>query len=268
MIIAQITDTHVSLPGSDMDKISDTVGHLKRAVVHMNTHPNKPDGVLITGDIVDSGKIEEYQRVKVICDQLDMPYYLIPGNHVDRTTMRSVFSDHDYLGTNGFIQYALDQWPVRVLMLDSSIPGQPGGELCAERLQWLDDQLAGQPDKPTMICIHHPPFRTGMIKMDDMGLTDKHMLGQIVEKYDNIERVLSGHLHRSIEKKFYGTIAQICPSTAHQVTLELENKDRLATILEPPACLFHYWNDDEGLVTHTSYIGDYRVIWELEGELY
>lgn len=263
MIIAQISDTHVSSHGSNMDLLYDTAGHLERAVAHLNNHPNKPAAVLVTGDLVDTGKAEEYQRFRKICDQLQMPYYLMAGNHDDRTNMRATFPEHDYLGEEGYIQYSLDQWPVRVLMLDTHIPDQPGGELCAERLAWLDRQLSSQPDKPTMVCLHHPPFRTGMVKMDNMGLADKQNFGKIIQKYDNIERVLSGHLHRPIQKKFYGTVAQICPSTAHQITLELEDENRLATLMEPPACLFHYWSDAEGLVTHTSFINHYHLAWEL-----
>lgn len=263
MIIAQISDTHISVQGSDMDQLYNTANHLTRAVGHLNGHPNRPDAVLVTGDLVDSGKLKEYERFRNICDQLKMPYYLIPGNHDDRANMRRAFPDHDYLGEQGFIQYSLDEWPVRVLMLDTNIPGEPGGELCAERLGWLEQQLHDQPHKPTMVCLHHPPFRTGMVKMDNMGLADKQNFGEIIGRFNNIERVLCGHLHRLIQKKFYGTVAMICPSTAHQITLELEDEARLATLMEPPTCLFHYWTEAEGLVTHTSFINDYPLAWEL-----
>ena len=86
--------------------------------------------------------------------------------------------------------------------------------LCAERLGWLDTALAAQLDRPTVILMHHPPFATGITYMDNFGLDNAARLAEIVVRHPQIERILCGHLHRTIERRFAGTVAGTAPSTA------------------------------------------------------
>ena len=131
------------------------------------------------------------------------------------------------------------------------------GELCADRLGWLAARLAEQPGRPTLVLMHHPPFVTGIEHMDAIGLlAGAPELEQIVARYPNVERVLCGHLHRTIFRRFGGTIASTCPGTAHQLALELGERPTLQYIMEPPGYQLHWWHDD-ALVTHHAVIGEY-----------
>ena len=205
---AQISDCHISLPDGKVDSTLQTTAHLRVAVAHLNQLPERPEFILLTGDLVDGGGRAEYAVLADILAGLTMPFYLIPGNHDDRVAMRQTFPDHGYLGGHdGFMQYTLEDWEPRLIALDTLIPGQSGGRLCQIRLNWLADRLSEQPDRPTILFMHHPPFRTGMKMMDDMGLADRDEFANVVRQHGRIEAVLAGHLHRPITRRFAGTIA-------------------------------------------------------------
>ena len=267
MVVAQITDMHVSTPDSRADRVFRTAEHLERAVDHLNGLPRRPDLVLATGDLVDHGGAEEYERLRAILERLVMPAYVIPGNHDDRANLRSVFSRHRYLGSDGaFIQYTIEDWPVRLVALDTLVPGSGGGRLCAERLAWLDGRLREAPERPTLIFMHHPPFVTGIASMDAMGLDGTEALATVIRRHPQVQCIVAGHIHRPIVRRFAGTVACTCPSTAHQVALDLPPATRLAMAMEPPACLLHVWlGEEHGLVSHVSAIGHHPALTVFDG---
>jgi 3',5'-cyclic-AMP phosphodiesterase len=258
MVIAQITDTHISTPDSRNDRFFRTAEHLARAVRHLNELRPRPDVVLATGDLVEEGRVEEYERLRELLRPLAMPVYLIAGNHDDRANLVRVFGDHGYLPRDGgFIQYTVEDWPVRLVALDTLIPGASQGRLCAERLGWLDARLSEASARTTMVVMHHPPFVTGMAAMDGMGLEGADALANVIGRHPQVERVVCGHLHRPIVRRFAGTVACTCPATAHQLALDLLPAPRLAVVMEPPACMLHVWlGESAGLVSHVSLIGD------------
>jgi 3',5'-cyclic AMP phosphodiesterase CpdA len=267
MVVAQITDMHVSTTDSRADRVFRTAEHLERAVDHLNGLPRRPDLVLATGDLVDHGGVEEYERLRAILERLAMPAYLIPGNHDDRANLRSAFPGHRYLGgDSGFIQYTIEDWPIRLLALDTLVPGSGGGRLCVERLAWLDDRLREAPERPTLIFMHHPPFVTGIASMDAMGLDGIEALAAVIRRHPQVERIVAGHIHRPIVRRFAGTVACTCPATAHQVALDLPPEARLAMVMEPPACMLHAWlGEEQGLVSHVSAIGRHPALTVFDG---
>ena len=95
--------------------------------------------------------------------------------------------------------------------------------------------------------------------MDSMNCANSADLGAIIARYPNVERIICGHLHRPITLRWSGTVVTTAPSTAQQLVLNLLPAAPVKWILEPPACLLHYWQAESGLVTHTSYIGDYGL---------
>lgn len=253
MIIAQISDLHVGEKGSLVYDRFDTGACLARCVQHILRLRPPPDAVLATGDLVDSGTDSEYRRLRELLAPLAMPVYLIPGNHDDRAALCSEFRDHAYLPRPGEpVRYAVEQYPVRLLALDTVVPGADGGALDAAQLDWLDAQLAVVSGRPVLIFMHHPPIKTGIRCMDEIGLdaTSAGRLGTIVERHHQIERITCGHVHRGIQARWRGTTVSVCPSTAFQGILNLHADEFDAAADEPPAYQLHYWNGSE-LVTHT-----------------
>jgi 3',5'-cyclic-AMP phosphodiesterase len=257
MRFAQISDLHIKPPGELAYGKVDTASLLGRAIDRLNALGNSLDAVLITGDLVDRGKPEEYRHLRTYLDQLHAPCYLMVGNHDDRHALRETFADHAYLQDgNTFVQYGVDIGALRIIALDSLIEGASAGTLCDERLAWLDMELAQSRGRPVVVALHHPPFSTGIGHMDNILLERdaSRQLADIVRAHPNVERVLSGHLHRPIHARFAGTIASTCPSTAHQVMFDLRADAPATFIMEPPAYALHQWTGDGGLVSHHVYI--------------
>jgi 3',5'-cyclic AMP phosphodiesterase CpdA len=257
MLLAQISDFHVVPPNTEMGQVMRTQSYLEAALEHLESLAPSVDVVLGSGDLIEAGTEEEYELLAELLDACTKPIYLVPGNHDHRELMVKVMRPrgHDYLPESGFLNYCVDLGPLRLVALDTVIHGKPGGLLCEERLQWLDARLSEE-DKPTIVMQHHPPFATGITQMDGMGLTGSAEEEAVIRKHPHVERVICGHLHRTMTRRFGGSIASTAPSTAHALELDLRNPGRLAVLREPPGCTLHHWNEGS-LVSHISFIGDY-----------
>lgn len=256
MILVQLSDPHVVADGRLAYGVADTVAMLHAAVDTIGGLDPAPDAVLVTGDLVDRGESAEYEVLRHVLARLPVPVHLVVGNHDDRDALRDVFPDWPELHVGGpFVQYVTDHGPIRLVVLDSHVPGEPGGRLCPDRLAWLDDVLARERDRPTVLAVHHPPFRTGIAHMDAMALDDPAGLAAVVARHGQVERVLCGHLHRPIHARFAGTIASTAPSPAHQVALDLDPEAPAAFTLEPPGLAVHTWIPGTGLVSHQVPVG-------------
>jgi 3',5'-cyclic-AMP phosphodiesterase len=255
MLLAQISDTHVRKPGELCYGRVDTAQFLRNAVARLASLSPRPDLTLVTGDLVDGGTVAEYAHLRELLGGLPMPCRLVMGNHDDRASLREAFRDHGYLPEEGFIQYALEEHPLRILVLDTQIPKEGGGFLCEERLRWLASRLEEQPERPTVVAMHHPPYHTGHHAMDRFDLRGSAELAKVLSRFRNVHAVLCGHLHRPTQARFGGTVAMSCPSTAHQLHFGL-GAAPFGFDLEPPAFQLHRW-DGCSLVTHTVLVGSY-----------
>lgn len=257
-ILVQISDMHVACPGDPHEDLLNQAERLAVAVEAINRLVPRPDAVLATGDLVDHYRPDQYARLRELLSRLQMPFYLMMGNHDHRGNLRAAFPDHAYLGGEGFVQYVLDDWPVRVIALDSQLEGRPEGELCADRLDWLEARLAEAPEKPTIVAVHHPPFESGIVQMDAHRLNGgRDGFAAVLERHPQVVRVLAGHIHRPMTAMFGGRLAMTCPSTSHQIALEIGREEAIGIAAEPPGFLLHDWRADAGLVSHLVPIGDH-----------
>lgn len=257
MLIAQITDTHIKRPGKLAYQQVDTAAMLRAAVDRLNTLTPRPDLVIITGDLVDNGHPEEYEHLKTILAHLAIPVVLIAGNHDERQALREAFADHDYLPPHGFLNFVIeDRYPLRLIGLDTVVPFQGHGELCAERLDWLDAQLSAQPEQPTLIAMHHPPFISGIAHMDKVGLQSIEPFAEVVSRHPQIQAILCGHLHRTIHTRVGGRSVVCSVSPAHQVALDLRPEGPSAFVMEPPGYLLHHWQNNQ-LLSHAAVLGNF-----------
>ncbi|AOY96677.1 phosphodiesterase [Cupriavidus sp. USMAA2-4] len=260
-LIAQITDLHIKAGGRLSYGVVDTAGALQRCLDTLLVAPQRPDAVVATGDLVDFGSEEEYRFLRGLLAALPMPVYLLPGNHDSRAMLRRVFPDHAYLFSGGAgdepVHYAVDAGPLRLVGFDCTVPGRSGGRAEAAGLRWLDATLAAAPATPTLLMLHHPPFHTGIGHMDTQGLEGAADLEAVVRRHPQVERVLCGHLHRHIVRRFGGTLAMTAPGPAHQVALDLDPQAPSRFRMEPPGYLLHWWHARHGLVTHAAASGDH-----------
>jgi 3',5'-cyclic-AMP phosphodiesterase len=209
--------------------------------------PN-PDAVLISGDLADHAADAEYEQVRELAARLEAPLYVLPGNHDRRDALRRHFD----VGGSGDepVQYAADLGPLRLVVLDSTRPGEDRGELDADRLAWLDATLAAAPDTPTLLALHHPPLLVGIPAFDEIGLpaADRRALGTIVAARPQVRRIVAGHAHLTVSAELGGRSVLAAPSTYVQSRLDF-GAEEVELSDEPTGFVVHAWLDGE-LVSH------------------
>ena len=259
MILLQLTDLHVRPPGLAAMRTCETNMLTERALRAVRDFRPRPDALVITGDLAANGLVAEYRNLADMLARLtDLPTYVIPGNHDDRDNFRAVLAHLPGVASDpNFVQYAVEDLPVRLIMLDTLIIGRTEGELCRHRLEWLDLALALQPDKPTIIAMHHPPFRCGIGHMDRVALRDPAGFESLVARHRQVQRIICGHHHRLITTGVAQAIASTGPGVAHIVELDLFSDNPGAWMLEPPAFQVHVWLDGTGIVSHTGFVERY-----------
>jgi Icc protein len=216
-LLLQITDTHI---GGDWGGDEDPIAGLRAVVDEVLRLPDRPDAVVHTGDLVEHGAAEEYGVLRELTSALPSPLHVLPGNHDDRAVLRAQFG---LAGSGGDpIRYAADLGSLRLIALDTSIPGHVAGALDAEQLAWLDDTLAAAPTQVTVLALHHPPFATGVPPWDEIGLPPAHRaaLVDVLERHPQVRRAICGHVHQTITGTLAGRPALTIPSTYVQGRLD------------------------------------------------
>ncbi|WP_227270867.1 phosphodiesterase [Roseobacter weihaiensis] len=257
MLIAQISDFHITAPGTLYQGIIPTEVMAEAAVAHVNNLDPAPDLVLFTGDLVESGLTEEYDAARNVLEKLDAPYAVLPGNHDDRENFRAAFRDHAYLPRNGPLHFCLNDAPVRVIGLDCSVPNQHYGALDLDGFTWLETCLRADPEKPTVLATHHHPVASGVPYLDAYANRSGPKIEGLLREFDNIIRILFGHVHRLMMAPFAGSLAVSCPSTASQIALRTHENAAPASFMEPPGILLHVLRPGGSSLSHFSPIGDF-----------
>jgi Icc protein len=260
VLIAQISDLHIKPPDSLAYGRVDTAKALQRCVAALNEFAPRPNIVVISGDLADTPTAEEYEHLKRLLPPLELPFVGIPGNHDSRELMRAAFPLARYAPSSGPLNQCVETGGLDLVLLDSSVPGQPHGELDAPTLQWLDATLAASPDRPALMFLHHPPFRTGIWHMDRQNLRNADELAPIVRRHPRLQLIATGHVHRATLAMFAGVPTTICPAPNHAVDLDLAQLREPSFKVEPPAFHLHSWFPGEGfgsVVTHHVPIGSF-----------
>ncbi|MGE5407063.1 MAG: phosphodiesterase [Syntrophothermus sp.] len=242
--LIQISDLHIGAEWT----AGDPGEAVERAIAAVEGFPNRPDAVLVSGDLTENGGEEEYARARALLAGLAVPLHVIPGNHDERGAMRRAFG---LPGTaDEPIQYAVELGPVRLLGLDSLRPGADRGELDEERLAWLERELALEPARPALIAVHHPPLKIGIDVWDEIGLDDASRAGleRVVAASPQVLGVVSGHVHRTLVGQLGGRPALAIPSVYEQARLDFDLR-RIELCADPPAFVVHSLIDGR-LVSH------------------
>ena len=263
MLIAQMSDLHVTADGRDVCGLVPTNTMTKRAVAAILRLAPRPDLVIVSGDLTERGDPADYDALALLLAPLPMPVFAVPGNHDRREAMRAAFARAGFLPQQSPLNFTIDAGALRVIGLDSLVEGQSHGALLPESLDFLDRALSSAPDRPAIVMLHHPPFVCGIAHMDRMRLLDgAEEFGRIMSGHRQVQRIVTGHVHRPVLFMFAGIPCQIAPSVAHQVALDLGPDGAAMFNLEPPAYLLHRWDGVYGLTTHMAYVdaapGPYR----------
>ncbi len=215
-LLLQISDTHL---GADWHGVEPDEC-LLRAVEAILDLPQRPDALVISGDLTQNGTAEEYARVRELVAPLDLEPHVLPGNHDLRGPLRKAFG----LPGEGeeHASHAVDLGPLRLVCLDSTIPGGEAGALDEGRIEWLDRVLGEEPEKPTVVAMHHPPLSTAIPTFDAIGLAPEWRaeLAGVLARHPQVARVIAGHVHRVIVTELAGRAVLSVPSTYLQALLK------------------------------------------------
>ena len=262
MLVAQITDIHLGFE-------PDTPGEFNRqrldaTLAALTALDPLPDLMLATGDLVDRGDVDSYRRLREAFAGLPFPVHYALGNHDVRRNFAEAFPEVALTG--GFLQYTIEDQPVRLVVIDTLEEGRHGGAFCETRAAWLRDTLNAAPDRPTLIVQHHPPIEVGIAWMNtDPAEPWVHRLADVLRGRGNVIGLVCGHVHRAIVTRWDDVIVATCPSTAPQVALELKPIDptvadgRPLIVADPPAYALHWWNGRE-LISHFDTASDHEVL--------
>lgn len=218
---------------------------LRRCVADINRQ--QPDAVIFTGDTVQHGQPEEYAHLRELLAPLEAPLYLIPGNRDDNEVLRGFFPDRSYLPRTGdFLHYTIEHHALRLIAIDSTAVGERGGVFCPARQAWLEEVLSEQPDRPTLLFIHHPPFDVGDQYVGGYRRSeDAAALTDLVSRHPQVEGMLCGHVHWPVEQQWAGTSARIMPSVAVDLRKGIDETEAR----EQPVYMLHRLSNEIGFVS-------------------
>jgi 3',5'-cyclic-AMP phosphodiesterase len=263
MLIAQMTDIHIGFAPDEKPEELNRI-RFRATLQRLVEGPNRPDMLVLSGDITDRGDIESFEKTVEDLDGLPFPVWPMVGNHDTREALLEVFPQVRLEG--GYLHYAIEGDGLRVLLLDTLELGRHAGAFCEARAAWLTAQLDAAPDTPTLIFMHHPPVVSGIEWMDpEPGEQWIQRFGDAVEGREQIVAIHCGHLHRPLATMFRGIPLGVTPSVAPLVAMDLrpidpdvpDGRDLITT--EPPTYALHLW-DGANLVTHYERVSGWNVL--------
>ncbi|PPG52066.1 phosphodiesterase [Rathayibacter sp. AY1E9] len=220
-VIAHLSDTHLLADGAPLYGKVDTVARLAQAVGRLAERGGRLDAIVVTGDVADRGEEDAYRRVR---EQLDpvgerfgCPIVWVMGNHDERGAFRRVLLEQDPAGA-GPVDQVVDLGGLRLIALDSAVPGFHHGDLTDAQLAWLKDELAAPAPLGTILALHHPPLPTPLGAMTVLELRGIDRLEEVVRGTD-VRAILGGHLHYPTAATFAGVPVLVAGATSYTMDL-------------------------------------------------
>ena len=230
MLIAQMTDIHIGFaPGEEPEELNHS--RFRATLERLCEAPNRPDMLVLTGDITDNGDNESFDKTAALLADCPFPVWPMVGNHDSREGLLHAFPQVQ-AAKGGFLHYVIEQDGLRIVLLDTFEPGRHGGAFCAARQAWLMARLDEAPGTPTLVFMHHPPVVSGIDWMDPSP--------------DLLSRGIHGI-----------AISPVDPANP-------DGRDLITT--EPPTYALHHWNGAT-LATHYESVSDWYVLARYTGKL-
>lgn len=209
--LVQITDPHILGDADARFDGVDTAATLEQVITAVNDADERPDLVLVTGDLAHQAEPAAYERLATRLQRLAVPVYCLPGNHDDPALM------HERLNrANVTTHKAVIAGHWLLLLLDTREAGTHRGSLSRAELDFLRGSLEQASVEHILIALHHPPVSIASSWMDAMGLDNPQEFFGIIDEYSSVRVVIWGHIHQEFrqrrgEVEMYGT-----PSTCVQ----------------------------------------------------
>lgn len=213
--LVQLSDIHLTASPEDLLFGVDVHSSLLKVLDSILELSTPVDAVVVTGDLVELGEIEEYRCCLRYLETLGVPLYVLPGNHDHAVNMGSVF---DKLQFSCSRSVALGDW--QLLSIDSQVKGAGHGHIGPEQLSWLQHQLELTQGLPTVLALHHTPAEH--CANSGCQLNDAEDLLALVARFDQVKLLLAGHTHQAEEAELGAARLFTAPSTFAQVQHSLD----------------------------------------------
>lgn len=196
MKIVQISDSHISI--NHPDRTTD----LEVCIQRINELADAPDVVIHTGDIAHDGLEEEYRIAKEHLDKLTSPYYVLTGNRDSRQMLIETFADDKSISSDDrFVQYSIETYDTRLIVLDTLSEQSNKGQLCEERLTHFEKMLATDTERPILVFLHHTPFEVLPIpdpfQFENWNQVDQFQ--EVLTRHPSVSALYCGHVHRNVD---------------------------------------------------------------------
>lgn len=243
MFVAQISDPHVAEGRGLAFNVADGAALLEKTVAHIAALPQKPDCVVVSGDIAVNGRPGGYAIAARALSALCMPVYVLPGNHDRRENLMAALAPlcPAEPALAPYLCYTVEDFAVRLVIFDGTRPGSHSGHFDAPVAAWLEKTLEAQPQRPTLLFTHHPPFVTALGVMDE-AYENAEAFGRILEGRANV-RLCCGHLHRHMFTMWHGVPALTAPPVCLHIVPDFSAEGGDAFTDEAPAFLLHHFVD-------------------------
>ena len=218
--LLHVSDTHLLAGNTPLGGRFDTAANLARTLAAAEATGIRPDAIVFTGDLTDLGEPEAYaalrEAVQPVAERLGAPVVWVAGNHDERPALR-----RDLLGLEPTEEPVTGVWDLaglRLIALDSTVPGWHHGDLDSAQLEWLRHVLATPAPLGTILALHHPPLPSHVPLFDILELRDQGRLAEVIAGTD-VRAILAGHLHYSTSGTFAGVPVSVAAATCYTMNL-------------------------------------------------
>jgi len=222
-VIAHVSDTHLLGGGRPLYGAVDTDATVARAFAQLERSGMRPEAIVITGDLADLGEPDAYRRLKGLvepaAERMGSRIIWVMGNHDEREPFAEILMGEQ--PTNATQDRVYDLGGLRVIALDSTVPGYHHGDLEPAQLEWLRAELATPAPHGTLLALHHPPIPTPVELMAILELDHQAELAEVIRGSD-VRAVLAGHLHYSTTGTFAGVPVSVASATCYTIDSSAE----------------------------------------------
>ena len=217
-----LSDTHLLGNGRSLYDRVDAEGHLRQVLEQVQASEGHPEAIIFTGDLADKGEADAYDRlrrmVEPVAERLDAQVIWVMGNHDNRRAFREhLLAEHP---STRPVDRVYDVNGLRIITLDSSVPGHHYGEVTGAQLDWLAEELAVPAAHGTILAMHHPPLPSVLDLAVAVELRDQAGLAEVLLGSD-VRSILAGHLHYSSTGMFAGIPVSVASATCYTQDLSV-----------------------------------------------
>ncbi|MFO7689661.1 MAG: metallophosphoesterase [Cryobacterium sp.] len=270
-LIAHVSDTHFLAESRSLYGTVNTDAMLVQALKQIDRSGLRPDALVITGDIADRGEPDAYRRVRSLvataADSWGSAVIWVMGNHDDRTAFRTHLlgaAAADPTDPTDPLDSVTTVNGLRIITLDTSVPGFHHGDLTQAQLDWLGVHLAHPAMHGTVLALHHPPLPTPVPLLSVLELRDQHRLAAVIAGSD-VRIVLAGHLHTATQGLCAGIPVSVAAATSYSIDLTAPPRELHGVNGGQAVHLVHVYHDQ---ITHSQVpIGDFDIVSRLDSAL-